>query len=284
MIPKRIFFYWSGHNLSWMRYMTLYSFRKMNPSWDVTLYISDNTVNIKTWNGVEEQDFSNYIGINYFDKLSELNIKIEKVEFPVEYKEKLKNLSPVHESDLFRYYQLYKNGGFYCDMDVIFFRPIEKFYNQVMNTDTIVYHCPTHLAIGFLGSSVDNQFYKDLFNFAIQNLNTIDYQSVGVDIFYKMIGGSRSNNVNFMDNLHSKYPELNINNIETSLIYFFDWTKIEYNFTNPIYINKFDKESIGYHWFGGSKISQNYNNILNESNYKEYKTTFSVLAKTLFKD
>ena len=69
-----------------------------------------------------------------------------------------------------------------------------------------------------------------------------------------------------------------------SLIYFFDWTKIEYNFTNPIYINKFDKESIGYHWFGGSKISQNYNNILNESNFKEHKITFSVIAKTLFKD
>ena len=75
MIPKRIFFYWSGHNLSWMRYMTLFSFRKLNPDWDIILYLSDNTNTTKTWKGVEEQDFSNYKGHNYFNKLEELNIK-----------------------------------------------------------------------------------------------------------------------------------------------------------------------------------------------------------------
>ena len=41
-IPKRIFFYWGGSDMSWMRYMTLYSFRKMNPDWEVILYVSDN--------------------------------------------------------------------------------------------------------------------------------------------------------------------------------------------------------------------------------------------------
>jgi len=62
MIPKRMFFYWSGNDLSWMRYMTLYSFRKMNPNWEIILYLSDNVNKIKTWNSGEEQDFLNYTG------------------------------------------------------------------------------------------------------------------------------------------------------------------------------------------------------------------------------
>ena len=154
MIPKRMFFYWSGNNLSWMRYMTLYSFRKFNPDWEIVLYLSDNNNTVKTWNSPEEQDFINYKGINYLDKITELNIKIEKVIFLDPNNSKYVGLSPVHESDLFRYYQLYTNGGFYCDMDVLFFRPIDEFYNYVTqnNFDTIVYQCSNYMAIGFLGA------------------------------------------------------------------------------------------------------------------------------------
>lgn len=281
MIPKRIFFYWSGGNLSWMRYMTLYSFRRYNPDWEVVLYLSDNDNKVKTWNGIEEQDFSNYLGINYLDKLEELNIKIEKVELPDEMK-KLDNLSPVHESDLFRYYQLYKNGGIYCDMDVIFFRSIDNFYNNINNIDTILYQSPDYIAIGFLGSSIGNQFYKDIFDFGILNFNMSNYQSLGVDLIYMMYNGNRFTS-QILPKIISRYPDLNFYNIPESLVYHFDWTKIEYNFRTAIYVNKFPSDSIGYHWFGGSKISQHHNNIMNENNYRDFNTTFSVIAKEILK-
>lgn len=279
MIPKRIFFYWSGNNLSWMRYMTLYSFRKYNPDWEVILYLSNNNNNRKTWNSVEEQDFINYTGVNYLDRVKELNVKIENVEFPQESNSLLVNISPVHESDLFRYYQLHKSGGFYCDMDVLFFRSIDNFYEDIKdNYDTIVYQCPEYMAIGFLGSSIGNQFYGDLFNYGLHYFNTNDYQSLGVDLIYKMFGGNRYE-ANVLNKMKVKYNTLKIYSIPTELIYYFDWTKINYNFTNNVYVNKFPKESVGYHWFGGSKISQNHNDVMNENNFKEFTTTFSAIAK-----
>lgn len=283
MIPKRIFFYWSGNNLSWMRYMTLFSFRKFNPDWEVVLYLSDNNITTKTWNGTEQQDFFRYNGINYLDKLEELNIKIEKVELPDELKS-IPNISPIHESDLYRYYQLYKTGGFYCDMDVLFFRSMNSFYNTIIenNIDTVVHQCSTHMAIGFLGSSIDNEFYKELFDFGISNFNTSDYQSMGVDLFYKKYNGDR-NRSNILPNIISTHPNLNVYNIPISLIYFFDWTKISYNYENLVYVNKFDKESIGYHWFGGSELSQKYNNILTEDNYRDHNTTFSAICRNILK-
>jgi hypothetical protein len=280
MIPKRIFFYWSGNNLSWMRYMTLYSFRKYNPDWEVVLYLSDNNNREKTWHSVEEQDFINYNGINYLSRVEELNIKIEKVEFPSELRDKFVNISPVHESDLFRYYQLYKSGGFYCDMDVLFFRSMNPFYEKIVNDniDTVLYQCPEFLAIGFLGSSVDNPFYRDLFYYGINNFNTLDYQSLGVDLIYKMYHGNRAQ-AYVINNISKRYPSLKIHSIPSELVYYFDWTKIDYNFTNNVYVNKFPKESIGYHWFGGSKTSQNHNNIMNEENFREFTTTFTAIAK-----
>ena len=281
MIPKRIFFYWSGNNLSWMRYMTLYSFRKYNPDWEVVLYLSNNNNTIKTWQGVEEQDFINYNGINYLDKVKELNIKIEKVELPEELGDRFINISPVHESDLFRYYQLSKNGGFYSDMDVIFFRSINEYYNEIKDKfDTVVYQCPDYMAIGFLGASTNNQFYGDLFNYGLNYFDTNNYQSLGVDLIYRMFGGDRAH-ANVLDRIKQRYNNLSIHSIPTDLVYYFDWTKIDYNFSNSIYVNKFPKESIGYHWFGGSQVSQRYNNLMNEDNFRDYTTTFSVIAKKI---
>jgi hypothetical protein len=262
--------------------MTLYSFRKYNPDWEITLYLSNNNNTSKTWQGAEEQDFFNYKGINYLNKVGELNIKIEKVEFPEEFKDKFINISPVHESDLFRYYQLYKSGGFYCDMDVLFFRSIDSFYNNIIENkiDTVLYQCANFVAIGFLGSSINNTFYRDLFNFGINNFNTNDYQSLGVDLIYRMFNGNRSQ-AYVLNEIINKYKNLNVYSIPTELVYFFNWTKIQYNFTTSVYVNKFPKESIGYHWFGGSKISQDHNNMMNEDNFINYTTTFTAIAKKI---
>ena len=288
-VPKRIFFYWGGSDLSWMRYMTLYSFRKMNPDWEMVLYVSDNVVNKKTWIGHVNQDYFQYSGSNYFSKLKDLNIKIEKVEFPLEIRERLKNVSSIQEGDLFRYYQLYVGGGFYCDMDVLFFRPIDNFYNKIIDGgyDTIIHEYESShdwtVTIGFLGASTGNDFYKNLFEFGINDYindtnNLNDYQSMGNQLIYKMFLGVK-NKCKIFNEFVSKYPYLRFYNLSTSLIYKFDWTQIDYCFKNEIEIKDFDYNSIGYHWYGGGEASQKYNNILTEKNYKDHKNTFSSIAE-----
>jgi glycosyltransferase involved in cell wall biosynthesis len=283
-IPKRIFFYWGGSDMSWMRYMTLYSFRKMNPDWEVILYVSDNSIKNKNWKTLENQDYYQYKGDNYFNKLKDLNIKIEKVKFPKEISNNIKNISPIHEGDLFRYYQLYLNGGFYCDMDVLFFKPIDNFFNTIINGgyDTIIHEYKSFseysLTVGFLGASVNNEYYKNLFEFGINKKNCEDnYQSMGVELIYSMFIETKNSNIIY-DTIISKYPNLKFYNLPTELIYKYDWRGIKYCFTHSMGINNFNYNSIGYHWYGGGVESQKYNSILNEKNYKEHKTTFSTIA------
>jgi hypothetical protein len=283
MIPKRIFFYWSGANLSWMRYMTLFSFRKFNPDWDITLYFSENN-NEKNWGGREEQDFSNYKGQNYFSLLENLNINIEKINLPDDVKNKVKNLSPVHESDIFRYYELFTNGGIYADMDILFFRSIDKFYNQLVqsNIDTLIHQDSNFITIGFLGASKGNIFYKEILDRALNVGLYDDYQSFGVDLIYSIYGGNRQKS-QILDKIIKKHPKLNIFNLKNETVYNYDWTMIEYNNQIGVDMDKFSKESIGYHWFGGHQLSQMFNNILNENNYKDYNTTFCRLCKNILR-
>jgi glycosyltransferase involved in cell wall biosynthesis len=289
-IPKKIFFCWGGEILSWMRYMTLYSFKKMNPDWEVTLYIFANNIKNKGWKSHENQDYYNYTGNNYFNLLKNLNINIQPAKFPEKIQEKIKNLSPVHKSDIFRHYKLYEQGGFYCDTDVLFFRPIDDFYNEIIKGgyDTIIHEYQSTdrtLTIGFLGASINNEYYKNLFEFGVneyinkdKNVKIEDnYQSLGVKMIYRMFTG-HSYASEIYNDIVSKYPYLKFYNLSTSLIYKFDWTKIEYCFTNSLNIDKFDKDSIGYHWYGGGIESQYYNNILNEKNYKDHNITFSIIA------
>lgn len=282
MIPKRIFFYWGNETMSWMRYMTLKSFRLLNPDWEVVLYISKNKNFSKDWDGNETQDFINYTGHDYFSMVSDLNVKIEYADLS-KYID-TSTINPIQESDMFRYYELYTNGGIYCDMDVLFFRPIDEFYLNLCdnNIDTLIHQTNDFITIGFLGASKGNPFFKDIFNFAINNVEKSNYQSMGVDLIYKMYDANRQSPF-IIDKIKGKYPNLKIENLPSSLIYQYDWTKIKMNFSNNLDIKYFSKTSIGYHWFGGSPISQEYNSILNEVNYSSYSTTFSELTKHILK-
>jgi glycosyltransferase involved in cell wall biosynthesis len=297
-IPKRIFFYWCGDNFSWMRYMTLYSFRKMNPDWEMIIYKSNNSNRHKTWDSFEKQDFSKNIKNNYFNKLHELNIKILPVEFPEDIKPIIKDISLIHESDLFRYYELYTNGGIYCDTDVLFFRPIDDLYNTLIeNNHNTIFAQSKWVTIGFLGSVKNNELYKDLFDFGIYNYkNKIktekydinSYQSMGAELIYKKFNKSNwkkgSIDSDVLTEIIKIYPYLNIYNLPDSIIYHYDWETPKIVYSNPYGIDTFDLDSIGYHWFGGSDESNKYSEILNENNFNDYKTTFSELSKLIIKN
>jgi len=256
--------------------MTLYSFRKFNPDWEITLYLSDNGNAKKLWNGWEEQDFFAYKGTDYLPKLEALNIKIEKAVLPGN----ISGLSQIHHSDIFRYYQLAENGGFYSDMDVLYFRPIETYYNKVSACDAVFHQDKRNVTIGFMASSVGNAFYKNIFDFATKHIDQSDYQSMGVLLLYKMFRG-QGTDAQILDKIRIAYPKMNIQNLPSGLLYEYDWSMVKFNFSHPVPIQMFSPEAIGYHWYGGNPLSQRWNNILTETNYKEHNTTFSELCKQI---
>ena len=120
-IPKRLFVYWGGEKLPYLRYLTIDSFIKFNPEWEIIFIIPKILSNVLTWQGkqFERND------LKYIDYMSEI--------YKLEGKNKLKveifdfetiginnNLNEVHKSDYLRYYLLYSRGGVWSDMDIYF--------------------------------------------------------------------------------------------------------------------------------------------------------------------
>ena len=263
--------------------MTLYSFRKMNPGWEMVLCLSTSD---KEWELEEghQRDFLSYNGPNYFDRIVELNVIIEDAKFPDVIENKIKAVTPIHYSDLYRYYKLYNNGGFYSDMDVLYFRPMDNIYNEIAQykANTVVYACDDYIAIGFLGAEKGNQFYKDLVFSANSLKKDKRWEAYGELLFYRFFDVG-NDPLAIIDNISKKYNKLKVYNIPKSLVYNYDCFEIQKVYTTSFGIDSFGSKSIGYHWYGGHPMSQKYNNILNETNYMNYKITFSEITKELQK-
>ena len=279
-IPKKIFFYWGGEQLSWMRYMTLYSFRKMNPDWDIILYTSSDYNEKQIWTGKAEQDYFSYTkNDTYFSKLEELNIIIKPVIFPDSHNDFVKNMNPVYRSDIFRYYKLYEEGGFYSDMDVLFFRPMNDLYDDLVknDSDTLFFQETNLTSIGFLGSSINNDFYKRLFD-NIKGVNQVGYQAFGI-VYINSLYNSNPARPTVIQKIKQIHPHLKVYNLPMYTVYKYGSSVTEGMYNKNFNISDWHEKSIGYHWYGGNPKSQEYNNILNENNYEQYNTAFSSLVK-----
>jgi mannosyltransferase OCH1-like enzyme len=280
-IPKRIFFFWGNEKMSWMRYMTLFSFRKLNPDWEIKLYITSTNVMNKTWNNNNVQDFHTYNGINYFEKIKELNIEIvdwklnENKIMPVNLE-----AGPSHLSNFFKWSKLYEDGGIYADLDILWFKPIDSFYDKLVADEIDVGLTQTsQISIGLLASSQGAKFYRDILVNGVSKFNADFYQTAGVMNVYSLYRGTSISNV--LNVAIKRYPELKFYNIPMDLVYYYDSDSITYAMESSLKINDFSSNSIGYHWYAGHPISQKYNQLLTEDNYTDHNVTFSNISKEI---
>ena len=272
VVPKKIFFYWGNPVMSWLRYMTLYSFRKFNPDWEMELHVSHIERRDKYWSENNEQDFHSYKGKNYLPEVEKLGVKIK--ECPVF----VKNAGPSHNSNLFKWNELATNGGIYSDMDILFVEPIEEYYNKIQNLQTGISYSadkvvPGHggyYSIGFMFSAGNNRFFKDLFDWTIKHCNLNSYQGAGVGSLYSMLEAGQG-----MRPYHN-----GLSYIPMGLVY--PWRDSQQkDFFNYCHTT-LPKETIGIHWYAGHPMAQKFNNSVSEQTLSEYSNTMSFfLNKTL---
>lgn len=178
MIPKNIYFYWGNESMSFLRYMTLYSFRYHNPDWNITLIRNNKSTkeNMK-WDTLEIQDKMNYEGMNYSDRVKDLNVNIIDLDYSHYVQNIDPNMSDVHISDFTGWYMLWKKGGIISDMDVFYTKPL----NIDLTADICLSIFPNYedyVPVTFMASS-GNRFFEDCFNSAKENYEPTEYQSAG---------------------------------------------------------------------------------------------------------
>jgi len=121
-IPKVLHLYWDESPMSKLQMLTVVSFHKYNPEWDINVYIAK-----QEYKG-NAKYIPDYTGKDYFTELKELNyvtiITIDLDDYNIGH-----DLHGILRSDIFRYHILYEVGGVWGDFDILWLKPMEHFNN-----------------------------------------------------------------------------------------------------------------------------------------------------------
>ena len=256
-VPKIAHFYWGEDYLPYLRYLTIFTFHKYNPDWEIRFYYPKYRYKGISWNSSEH--CFKFSGKDYYNKLKALPIKLIEVDF--ELLGFSNDISEVYKANYLEYHILNKIGGLFSDTDIIYFNSINaislntKKNSQIDNIFSILWHGHT---MGFLLSSPDNEIYNYILKKIKIYLKKLkgNYQCIGTLMINREIG-------NTINNISKKFSTLNIQNLNPKALYAYDIKRIKeiYDFTNNLL---FTKGSIGLHWYGGYSLSMEYLNKINK--------------------
>lgn len=275
-IPKRMSFFWGGEHLSWMRYMTLASFRHFHPDWEMRLYTT-NSGKSPSWRSSEREDASQYRGPDYSDRLASLGVFVIPWECPVP------DLSFTHASDVCEWDILASDGGFYADMDVLFVRPID--YDNICHADAVFCLSGGYMTIGFMGASAGNALFRIIHTEATQNIDKTRYQFTGAEAFYRFAGlganwpSTQGPGRIVIDSIRKILPRLRVRTLNETDIYPWTYLELDRIFSSSSCVPKCCN---AIHWFGASNISQEWNARLTEDNFREFDNTFTQYARKIY--
>ena len=164
-------------------------------------------------------------------------------------------LSEVMRSDLARWKILSEEGGWWSDFDILYIRPLWDSTRGISVLGAYQKDRANGLmeSIGFLGSSIDEfakDFYKEVLHNAKVNCNLKKYQSAGRFAFAPVLNNWINDNRVCMLPYEIVYP---VQSWEARYLYS--------NFDRELTL-----ETIGIHWYGGFKQSQEFEKKVNKDN------------------
>ncbi len=264
-------FFWSGPRLSYLRYQTLRSFRRLNPSFPVTLWHPSIPCRSKTWNTIEHDD-TRCKGPDYSDRVEALGIE-RRGWTPTRTR-----LSHTHASDLFRWWLLSHAGGYYCDMDIYWIKPFDAVHARYGSADALLCceDAGRVFAIGMMGASPDSAIYGDVLRVCLSRIRRSTYESVGVYAVYEAAGvpyedfGARR----LLSRLREQYPGRTIAVAPDETVYPYHCRNYQRLFAGYA---AFPASTVGVHWFAGGTVPNQWNRVVTEDNLARRKCALTKL-------
>jgi hypothetical protein len=259
-IPKIMHCYWGGRKLPYLRYLTLESFHKYNPDWEIRYYYPLNPIAGHSWSTIEQKYDETWE--NWVDKIDSNVIEVQGVNFA----EATKGMSEVHRSDYLRWQLLSTVGGLWSDMDIIYTKPIDNLYINIpenKDKETIVCICKYGHSVGFLMGSANNATFKRMAEQSLVSYSSAQYQCMGSALFNKL------------------YPTIesipNCVNLSMDVLYAYDANHVKELFSSNNLV-RFTNNTIGVHWYAGNHIAGKY---LNDTNGGLNTQAVSIIDKIL---
>lgn len=185
-VPSILHVYWGGTALVYMSYLTVYTFMKLNPDWQVIVWYPEKPYKGKSWGNTGREMIDPRRCKDYFPDL--LNLPVTKM--PVNFSELgfSDNIAEVHKADYIRIHSLALYGGVWSDMDIMYFKPITELkVNVPANKDKETYVCigPYGHSTGFNMATEGSKFFNSLTEKINREYKSSNYQCWGPDLFNK---------------------------------------------------------------------------------------------------
>jgi FkbM family methyltransferase len=267
-IPKKAFFIWGkGTPLSYLRYLTLKSFRDLHPDYEMTLYLSVG-IKVKNWDENLSQEYYDKDKDNIKDYLSE----VQYLDVEIKEYNKFSFLNPSHISDLFRWEILYREGGWYFDVDQYFLKRIDDTllaHDFVFGGNSIAY-------VGVLGAKSGLDFFKYVSDNQLKIISDDkieSYLSFSTFLFSDCLDSD----------CYRKLQECgNVLQTQDEIFYPVYFTKLEHIFGGQLDFRKYNN-TIAVHWHGGHPVSQQFNKIYTAEFEKTSNDSISLYRRNLLK-
>lgn len=278
-IPKIAHFYWGGEKLSYLRFMSVQSFRQHNPDWEIQVHVPTVVSTAQPqWDSFHQKD--SQITSDWFDNLKTIdNLKIVKHNFN---RYRFDNFAhEVHKSDFLRWKLLNKHGGLWSDIDILYTKPMSKITENTPennNVDTML--CPlldsTKHTIGFLLSAKNNRFFQHIGIQARKSYDPEIYQCMGSELINTQYPTFDSFAKRFQKNTFAFLDKRCVYSITSKEIDLF-YQPVDQHIQKKIN----NRYTIGFHWFAGHPTSQKFENTLEPSTVNNYDNLLSTTIKGL---
>lgn len=276
-IPKILHLYWGlNSKMSYIHYLTPYSFNKFNPEWEIRVYVPRFPSKSVYSDKIKRDDLITFTGENYFYKIENIkNLKIIEIDFKeLDFSNET---AEVYKSDFLRCYLLWKYGGIWSDFDILYFRRVYELFtegrmlsNNNEDLDTgIIYRDLGYYPNGFFISSKNNSFFEFLHLASYKYFNEYDYLSIGANLIKSLFNRPKD--------IWKKFPDLNIIDIKAQSVYPYlprDLKKLY--FSNKF--NFIEKNTVGIHWYFGDNLSKY---ILNDFRMYREKIKNSIMLELI---
>jgi hypothetical protein len=245
----------------------------MNPDWEVRLHIpKEHYSGEAEW--VSHSHKIRYVGKDYMNQLSTLGVKPRVFDFKAAgFRE---DIHEAYKSDYLRWHLLYHSGGFWSDLDVIFFKPLpEGVFNAhdyciTADIDPPIYY------IAFIYSRKNSPIIGKILRAANKECNQDwhNYQCLGNVLVSKCfpnpILSYKQDAATQQELVHIFDPAINLPIKRVS--------RMADIFERHVAI---DSRSVGFHWFGGHPMATKWENILNEKSIQVCDSSLCNLIRSV---
>jgi hypothetical protein len=162
--------YWTGGALSYLRYVTFLTLRYNYPDSEIELYVSktskhNNDLNVYDPNG------------DYILDMRKLNVKVIECDL-------FNNFKSNFQSDLFKWWWLSNNIGYYVDTDMVILSPLNEILedNKLVGLSYNIKNGTTYYPVAMLGSKSNSSVVEYIRDHVIEHYKEIDSNCIGSKI------------------------------------------------------------------------------------------------------